>query len=91
MSYAEFTYCGGNNEHDLIVEYDSTPYVPERRYLSNGDPGYPAEGGDFDLTSIKLKGREIIQCLSEKTIISIRDELMRELENQGGYDGDYNE
>jgi len=39
---------------DLEIDYYATPYVPARYYLDNGDPGYPAEGGDFDIESVRL-------------------------------------
>lgn len=58
---------------ELEVDYYSTPYVPERRYLSNGDPGYPAEGGEFDIEDIRVKGVSIFELLSETTISEIEE------------------
>ena len=58
---------------ELEIDYYSTPYVPEVRYLSNGDPGYPAEGGDFDVEAVRLLGSDvdIFELLSESTIEEI--------------------
>ena len=58
---------------ELEIDYYSTPYVPERLYLSNGDPGYPAEGGDFDVEGVRLLGSDvdIFELLSEDTIHEI--------------------
>ena len=58
---------------DLYIKYEATPFVPEVRYLSNGDPGYPAEGGDFDIYSISVEGIEIIGLLSDETIKKIEE------------------
>jgi len=81
--YAEFTYTSKvGKEHDLTVSFDATPYVPARMYLSNGDPGYPAEGGDFDIYSIKKNGIELIGRLNSAQIDRIQDQLIDVLENK---------
>jgi hypothetical protein len=36
---------------ELEVDYDVSAYVPARFYLANGDPGYPAEGGEVDFSA----------------------------------------
>ena len=58
---------------ELKVDYYATPYVPARYYLDNGDPGYPAEGGDFDVEAVYLLGSrvDIYELLSEDTIHEI--------------------
>lgn len=45
-------YYPANAEIGYIVEYDFTPIVPGRHTLSNGDPGYPDEGGELFIISI---------------------------------------
>lgn len=58
---------------ELEIDYYSTPYVPEVRYLPNGDPGHPAEGGDFDVEAVRLLGSkvDIFELLSPETIHEI--------------------
>jgi hypothetical protein len=53
---------------ELEIEYEATPYIPARWTLSNGDPGYPAEGGEFDIYTVKVKGVDIIELLSDEMI-----------------------
>lgn len=57
----------------LYVEYDYSDYVPEVRWLMNGDPGYPAEGGDFDITSVMIKDVQIFEMLTEDQLKEIED------------------
>lgn len=58
---------------ELEIDYYSTPYVPERLYLSNGDPGYPAEGGDFDVEGVRLLGSdvELIELFTDEQLSEI--------------------
>jgi len=85
MSY-QFTYVSEvGKEHDLECEVYTTPFVSGRNYMSNGDPGYPDEGGDFDVYSIKKNGVELINKLSSKQAGRIQDQLLDFLD---GYDGD---
>lgn len=60
---------------ELEIDYYATPFVPEVRYLSNGDPGYPAEGGDFDVEAVRLIGSDvdIFELLSDETIDGIAE------------------
>ena len=41
-SSSNITYKGV----DMYVEFNYSEYRPAVYYLSNGDPGYPAEGGE---------------------------------------------
>lgn len=41
-------------ELDVEVEGNPIPYTPARMYLSNGDPGYPEEGGDVEDLTVYL-------------------------------------
>jgi hypothetical protein len=38
-------------ELEVELEFDCTPFRPGCNYLPNGDPGYPDEGGDADLSA----------------------------------------
>ena len=62
---------------EMRIEYEATPYRPAVYYLSNGDPGYPEEGGDFDIYEVIVGDQNIISLLSgpdmeEITQIAIR-------------------
>lgn len=50
-------------EHSMTVDiaYSYSPGYPERRYLPNGDPGYPGESPSVEIYSIttKYKGRTV--------------------------------
>ena len=80
-NYVNFSYTSEvGKDHDLEIEFEATPYRPAVMYLSNGDPGYPEEGGDFDIYSIKKNGVELINKLSSKQIDRIQDQLLDFLE-----------
>lgn len=46
-----------HDNRELEIEFYYSEYIPEKWTLSNGDPGYPAEGGEFDLYSVKYMGK----------------------------------
>lgn len=62
-------------EVDLDVEFDATPYRPAVMYLSNGDPGYPAEGGEVEVTDVFLDGVSVVRLLSQWTMDQIQTKL----------------
>jgi len=72
---------------ELEIDYYATPYVPEVRYLSNGDPGYPQEGGDFDVEAVRLDGSDIdiIELLSTDTISGIAEAYCRQHADDNEY------
>jgi len=78
-SSANITY----NEKELYVEYDSTPYVPAVYYLSNGDPGYPEEGGDFEITMVLEDGNDITDSFDDNDFYEMEQLIV------DSYDGDY--
>lgn len=39
------------NEYEILVEFTVSKYYPAVMYLSNGDPGYPEEGGEVEVSS----------------------------------------
>lgn len=57
-------------ELEVEVEVHFAPGIPETRYLRNGDPGYPAEPPEYEISSVKLVNgdEEIKHLLSEKEI-----------------------
>jgi hypothetical protein len=63
---------------DLYIEYNYTPYDPGRMYMSNGDPGYPPEGGEFELTAVSIDGSDILDLLSEEIQQELIDQYIEE-------------
>lgn len=43
----------------IFVQFDYLPGTPARMYLSNGDPGYPAEPPEFEITAVFINETEI--------------------------------
>lgn len=45
-----FSFCAkfGENNRTLRLVGQISPYYPAVMYLRNGDPGYPAEGGEIE-------------------------------------------
>jgi hypothetical protein len=41
-------------ELEVELEFDVTPFRPGCNYLPNGDPGYPDEGGEEELTDANV-------------------------------------
>lgn len=41
-----------DREVEITIEYTVSKYYPAKMYLSNGDPGCPAEGGELEIESI---------------------------------------
>lgn len=58
---------------ELSIDYYYTEYRPAVWTLPDGSPGYPAEGGDFDVEDIRVNGVSIIGLLSDNTIIEIAE------------------
>lgn len=58
-------------EVEVEFDYYATPYVPARMYLSNGDPGYPEEGGDFEIEAVRVSGVDITELLDNKVFEEI--------------------
>lgn len=61
----------------MDIEYDYSPYVRERYYLSNGDPGYPAEPEELEITSILIEGYDWYEFLTPKAFEAIEIELSK--------------
>lgn len=52
-------------ELNLLAEGVYIPFRAGRMYLSNGDPGYPDEPAEFEITDIKHNGFSISEILNE--------------------------
>ena len=48
-----------DGEVEIEVEFRFYPGSPAVMYLSNGDPGYPAEGPEIEIISAKANGVEV--------------------------------
>lgn len=81
MSEGTVTITFGESDIEMEIGYEATPYRPEVRYLSNGDPGYPAEGGDFDIYEVRVGGVNIISLISKNDMDKIQEIAIRNLEN----------
>lgn len=63
---------------DLMVDYYATPYVPEVWFEDNGDPGSPAEGGDFEIEAVRVNDTDITDLLSPRVIEEIEQAYCNE-------------
>lgn len=61
-------------EHDLEIKFEATPYRPAVMYLRNGDPGYPAEGGEIEDVEVYMVHGKRKRRLS----LGLEDALMTE-------------
>lgn len=62
---------------DLELEYEAEDFIPAVWTLSNGDPGYPSEGGDFYITAVYVKGIDILELIQDSTLDQITEEYLR--------------
>lgn len=60
-----------------------TPYRPAVMYLKNGDPGYPAEGGDLNDFTVELFGEDITEKLDPIQLENLQNEF---IENESNAD-----
>lgn len=60
-------------ELEMLVEFDYTPGRPGRNYMPNGDPGYPDEPAEFDVTDVTVIGRD------NKPLFKLTDEQIKAL------------
>jgi hypothetical protein len=51
---------------DIDIEYYYEQFVPGRMYMSNGDPGYPDEGGEFYIEKAFIGGQDVTELLEDK-------------------------
>ena len=63
-------------EVELEVEYETSEYIPAVHTLSNGDPGYPAEGGELYITSIRVNGTDIYELIGDSIINEIENKCL---------------
>jgi hypothetical protein len=51
---------------DIDIEYYYEPFIPGRMYMSNGDPGYPDEGGEFYIEKAFIGEQDVTELLEDK-------------------------
>lgn len=68
-------------EINLELEYESDAFVPAIWTLSNGDPGHPAEGGEFHITAVYVEGVDIIELIQDSTLDQITEEYLKKFNN----------
>lgn len=81
MSTGTVSITFGEDDVEMEIAYETTPYRPAVYYLSNGDPGYPEEGGDFDIFEVRVDGVNIIKSLSVEDFDEITEIASRAVES----------
>lgn len=83
-------------ERTYDVVWEAENYRPERRYLANGDPGYPAEGGfeglvemwtvlnDKNEHPIKIDVLPILYDQNRERIDEFEEEVLEEIKKVCG-------
>jgi len=56
--------------HELEVVYDYTPGRPGRAYMPNGDPGYPDDPPELEITAVYLNLPQV-----QLNLLDILDDL----------------
>ena len=60
---------------EMEVGYDHSPFLPGKWTLSNGDPGYPDEPEEIEITSVEINGYDWTNLVSEKALDLIIEQL----------------
>lgn len=75
----EFHTAFGAN---CTVEYAYDPGEPATMTLANGDPGYDDHPATIDIFSVKVRGRDITDCLTPADITRIENILFNLIEKR---------
>ena len=66
----------------VIVGFTFRPGYPGRHTLSNGDPGYPDEPAEVEVSEVWVNGANIVWVLMERHMEELADKLLElSLEN----------
>ena len=61
-------------EFEVEVEYDYTPGSPDVMYLPNGDPGYPGDEEEAEITAVTTwRGKEVLELLSDGQVQDLEE------------------
>lgn len=76
-------------ELEVEVEFDYSPGTPDVMYLSNGDPGYPGEAPELEVTRVYARTKQgkpvivdLINCLTDDDIRAIEDDIIENWEEE---------
>ena len=75
-----YLYDDEDNETEVELEGYVSKYHPAVMYLSNGDPGYPEEGGELEDFSVWLDGKDITDTLSKEVYDRLALQFLEEWE-----------
>ena len=82
-------------ELEVEVDFDYTPGTPDVMYLPNGDPGYPGEAPELEVTRVYARTKQgkpmivdLINCLTDDDVRAIEDGI---IEGLGDEDPDYDD
>ena len=78
-------------ELEVYVEFDYWPATPDVMYLPNGDPGYPGDPEELEVTKVYIRTKDdapksviLTDCFDADEITAIADQILEE----GPDDGD---
>lgn len=77
-------------DETATVDYHYYAGCAGRYYMSNGDPGYPAEPEEIDIISVKARDIDIYNMLSSFDIESIEEQIS-EYESGAKHGDDYDD
>lgn len=78
-----------DHEMQLSVDFNYTPATPDVFYLPNGDPGYPGEPAELEVTAVWLVSADgkqrlpITKLLTSDQITLIEEDIMEHWEDPG--------
>ena len=70
----------------LRIVGEISEYVPARFYLSNGDPGYPAEGGEIEEYKIFGPDGKEIEDPNGDILDAVMDEVLEKISEDAASD-----
>ncbi len=89
MSHSSLTRTldfGVAGERDCVIAYDYTRGYPGVHTLRNGDPGYPDEPAELDITDITVDGKSIDYLFDEDAREALADDLLETVEDDARID-----
>jgi hypothetical protein len=76
-------------ELEVEVDFEYTPGTEDVMYLPNGDPGYPGEAPELEVTRVYARTKQgkpalvdLINCLTDDDIRAIEDDIIENWEEE---------
>jgi hypothetical protein len=76
-------------ELDVEIDFDYSPGTEDVMYLPNGDPGYPGEAPELEVTRVYARTKQgkpmivdLINCLTDDDIRAIEDDIIENWEEE---------